>query len=156
MLGSIHILQSFLYDNPNALEGHNVMKVVGNLQGSLVDLSPPLKDLCFTDYLQYLDFLNLNAASRIESRTEREFLVIFGVYLNESSANSNFKTARAIIGATQDDLGIYITRPLLSRILAFDTHNSCTLNPRVVAVSDYSIMIECPKVGFDRNVVQSR
>lgn len=46
------------------------MKVVGNLQGSLVDLSPPLKDLCFTDYLQYLDFLNLNAASRIESVCE--------------------------------------------------------------------------------------
>ncbi|KAF7870308.1 hypothetical protein EAF04_004054 [Stromatinia cepivora] len=75
---SIHIVQGFLNDNPDALEGHEVMKAVGNVRGSIVYLSPPLKDLCLTDYLQDLDFLDLNATPRIEDQL-RYFLHQRGV-----------------------------------------------------------------------------
>ncbi|KAB8295104.1 hypothetical protein EYC80_007040 [Monilinia laxa] len=65
---SIDILQGFLNNNPDALEGQEVMKAVGNVRGSIVYLSPPLRDLCLEDYLQDLDFRDLNATQRLEDQ----------------------------------------------------------------------------------------
>ncbi|KAF7889944.1 uncharacterized protein EAF02_002359 [Botrytis sinoallii] len=68
MPNSIHIVQDFLDHNPDALEGQEIMKAVGNVRGSIVYISPPLKDLCLTDYLRGLDFLDLNATPLIEDQ----------------------------------------------------------------------------------------
>lgn len=65
---STHIVQGLLDENPDALEGQEVMKAVGNVRGSIVYLSPPLKNLCLADYLQDLDFLDLNVTPCIEDQ----------------------------------------------------------------------------------------
>ncbi|KAM0175690.1 hypothetical protein ACHAPF_005285 [Botrytis cinerea] len=68
MPDSIHIVQDFLDHNPDALEGQEIMKAVGNVRGSIVYISPPLRDLSLTDYLRGLDFLDLNATPLIEDQ----------------------------------------------------------------------------------------
>lgn len=65
---SIGILQGFLNNNPGAQEGQEVMKAVGNVRGSIVYLSPPLKDLCLADYLKNLEFQDLNTTQRLEDQ----------------------------------------------------------------------------------------
>ncbi|KAF7954224.1 hypothetical protein EAE96_005353 [Botrytis aclada] len=68
MPNSIQTVQDFLGHNPDALEGQEIMKAVGNVRGSIVYISPPLKDLCLTDYLRDLDFSDLNATPLIEDQ----------------------------------------------------------------------------------------
>ncbi|KAI9642044.1 hypothetical protein NHQ30_009915 [Ciborinia camelliae] len=65
---SIPAVQGFLGDNSDTLEGQEVMKAVGNVRGSIVYLSPPLKDLCLEDYIQDLHFLDLNATPCLEDQ----------------------------------------------------------------------------------------
>lgn len=65
---SLWLVQSLLDDNPDALEGKEVMKALGNIRGPIVYLSPPLKSLSLADYIEDLDYSELDATPHLEAQ----------------------------------------------------------------------------------------